>query len=185
MKKKWDNTRKALVKQIEELQDKKAATTVTPTPIPKTNKKTSTQTSSNIKNTQVPKNTEKPIYYSTNDAQTVKNGNSGVYAYRSTGGSYAVYYIIDFDAGYVFYFVDGNGEETCERVRIDSGDLNNVLIITYHDGGDTWQYGLHFKWKNDPEILTVQDPYGYEDMYYTTDLDSALKTRDSKSIKDY
>lgn len=182
LKKKWDNTRKALIKQIEELQKSRVTASANPAPTPKANIGSSSTSVTNKKATTAPKDT---IDYSTNDSQTVKNGNTGIYAYQSIGGSYAVYYLIDFDSGYVYYFTDGNGEETCDRVRIDSGDLNSVVIITYHDGGDTWQYGLHFKWKSRPETLVVQDSNGYEYCYNTTDLDTALKLRDSKSIKDY
>lgn len=60
-----------------------------------------------------------------------------------------------------------------------------MLIITYHDGEDEWSYGLHFKWKNQPDHLIVQDEDGFEWDYYTTDLEDALDLRDSKKIKDY
>ncbi len=122
------------------------------------------------------------VYYSTNDNKTVKNGNSGVYAYKSI---YDVYYIIDFDKGYVYYFANGNGNSTCDRVKIESGDLNNVLIITYHDGGETWSYGLHFSWKNQPDHLIVQDEDGFEWDYYPTDLNAALALKAKKTIYDY
>ena len=123
--------------------------------------------------------------YSTNDKDTAKNGDKGVYAYSSKGGSYKIYYIIDFDEQYVYYFTEGNGESTCEKVKMDSGTLNDVLIITYHDGGDEWSYGLHFKWKNQPDHLVVQDEYGFEYDFYTTDLEDALKCRSTKTIVTY
>ncbi|MBR4578795.1 MAG: hypothetical protein IKO22_04175 [Oscillospiraceae bacterium] len=184
LKKKWDSTRIALIKQIEELQDKKKASDAL-TPAPKTYEEASAALDSTNNIATVHTGSGMSVNYSTNDRNTVKNGNTGVYAYKSRGGSYAIYYIIDFDSGYVFYFTDGNGEETCERVKIDSGDLNSVLKITYHDNGDTWQYGLHFNWKNMPDTLVVQDPSGYEDKFYTTDLDASLLLRNKKSIKDY
>ena len=68
---------------------------------------------------------------------------------------------------------------------MDSGTLNDVLIITYHDGGDEWSYGLHFKWKNQPDDLVVQDEYGFEYDFYTTDLEDALKCRSTKTIVTY
>ena len=95
------------------------------------------------------------------------------------------YYIIDFDERYVYFFSDGNGDTTCDKLKIDSGDLNNVLIITYHDGSDVWSYGLHFKWKNQPDHLILQEEDGYEYEYYTTDLSKALDIRDQKTILDY
>ena len=123
--------------------------------------------------------------YSTNTKDTVKKGNTGVYSYRSQCGMYYNYWIIDFDEGYVYSFSDGNGSESCDRLRIDSGDLNSVVMITYHDGGDTWSYGLHFKWVNQPDHLIMQDNDGFTYDYYTTNLDDALRIMESKTIYDY
>ena len=125
------------------------------------------------------------IDYTTNTDQNVKNGNSGVYSYRSEGGTYYNYWIIDFDEGYVYSFSDGNGSGSCDRLKIESGDLNNVLIITYHDGGDVWSYGLHFKWKNQPDHLILQDDDGFEYDFYTTNLNDALSIMQSKTVHDY
>jgi len=88
--------------------------------------------------TEAPSTEPERVSYSTNNYETAKKGNSGVFSYVSRGNSYDIYWIIDFDVGYVYYFTDGNGEETCDRLAIESGDLNDVLIITYHDGGDEW-----------------------------------------------
>ena len=126
-----------------------------------------------------------PVTYSTNDYETAKNGNSGVFSYVNRGQSYDIYWIIDFDEGYVYYFTDGNGDEGCDKVKMESGDLNDVLIITYHDGGDTWSYGLHFHYKNQPSKLIMQDNDGFEYEYTTTDLAKALELRASKTIHEY
>lgn len=142
-----------------------------------------TATTSTSNNTSA--TTPNSVSYSTNDKTTVKNGNSGVYAYADKGVNYDIYYIIDFDEGYVYYFLDGNGDKYGDRLKIDSGDLNSVLIITYHDGGDVWSYGLHFKWKNQPDHLIVEGEDGFEADFYPTDLDDALTIRDSKIIKDF
>lgn len=127
----------------------------------------------------------KSVSYSTNDKSTVKNGNTGVYSYRNKGGSYYIYYIIDFDEGYVYRFCDGNGDTNCEKVKIDSGDLNSVLILTYHDGSYTWQEGLHFKWAMQPEHLILEDSNHFEWDFYSTNLSAALALRDSKTIVEY
>ena len=124
------------------------------------------------------------VDYSTNDKSTVENGNSGVYAYKSRGGSYDNYYVIDFDEGYVYYFTDGNGNDG-DRIKIESGDLNDVVIITYHDGEDEWSEGLHFKWKNRPDHLIMQDHNGFEYDFYSTNLNDALALRNSKNFTDY
>ena len=125
------------------------------------------------------------VFYSTNNYETATKGNTGVFSYKSKGGSYDTYWIIDFDAGYVYYFTEGNGESTCDRLKIESGDLNSYLKITYHDGNDLWSCGLHFKYINHPEHLIMQDDDGFEYDYYTTSLSSALSLKNSKTIKDY
>lgn len=126
-----------------------------------------------------------PVFYSTNDYDTAKNGNSGVFAYGKRAGSYDIYWIIDFGEGYVYYFTDGNGESCCDRLKIDSGTLNDKVTITYHDGGDTWSYKLHFKYVGHPETLIMVDNDGFEWEYSTTDLDDALEIKETKNIKDY
>lgn len=125
------------------------------------------------------------VSYSTNSKATVKNGNSGVYAYKTIGGMHDNYWIIDFDEKYVYWFTDGNGELTCDRVAMVSGSLNDVLIITYHDGDSEWSYGLHFKWKNQPDTLIMQDNNGFEYEYYTTNLEKALLLRENRNIVDF
>lgn len=126
-----------------------------------------------------------PVFYSTNDYETAKQGNSGVFSYKSTGGSYDIYWIIDFDEGYVYWFTDGNGDSTCDRLKIDSGTLNDKVIITYHDGSDEWSYSLHFKYVDHPETLIMVDNDGFDYKYATTDLNNAISIRDTKTINDY
>lgn len=125
---------------------------------------------------------DKPASFSTNTFDEAKKGNSGKFAYKDRGSNY---YIIDFDEGYVYHFMDGNGETFCDRLKIESGDLNSVLIITYHDGDMEWSNGLHFKYVNQPDHMIMEDQNHYEWDYYTTNLDDALKKRSSKTITDY
>ena len=129
--------------------------------------------------------TPSPVFYSTNDYETAKKGNTGVFSYIDKGNSYDIYWIIDFDEGYVYYFTDGNGESFCDRLKIESGTLNDKITITYHDGGDTWSYKLHFKYVEHPETLIMVDQNGFNWEYSTTDLDDALALRTTKKIKDY
>ena len=127
----------------------------------------------------------KAVYYSTNGEDTVKNGNEGVYAYIKKGSQYDQYYVIDLDEGYTYYFTDGNGESTCEKVAIDSGDLNSSVVITYHDGGDEWSYSLRFKAKNAPDVMILKDNDGFEYEFTPTNLDEALSKRGEKEIREY
>lgn len=129
--------------------------------------------------------TPSSVFYSSNDYETAKNGNTGVFSYIDRGDLYDIYWIIDFDEGYVYYFADGDGETWCDRLKIESGTLNDKITITYHDGGDTWSYKLHFKYVNHPETLIMVDQNGFDWKYSTTDLDDALALRDTKNIKDY
>lgn len=126
---------------------------------------------------------ESSVYYSTNDSETAKQGNSGVYAYCGDVNP-DQYYIIDFEEGFVYCFLDDESG-SCDRIKIDSGNLNDVLIFTYHDGDSSWSNSLHFKWKNQPTHLILQDDDGFEWDFYPTNLESALKIRDEKKIIDY
>ena len=135
--------------------------------------------------TPAPSSTDTASFHSSHDKDVAKNGNSGVFAYRSRGGSYYIYYIINFDEGYVYRFSDGNGESSCERVKIDSGNLNEYIVVTYHDGSDVWQNGLHFKFANRPDHLVVQDNDGLDWDFYAEDIDNALEILSTKTIKDY
>ena len=125
------------------------------------------------------------VFYSTNDYETAKEGNTGVFAYVNEGTNYDIYYIIDFDEGYVYYFLDGEGNTFCDKLKIDSGDLNNYVSFTYHDGNMVWSERLHFKYKNVPTILIWNDADGYSYEYSPTDLEEALSVRDTKTIKSY
>lgn len=125
------------------------------------------------------------VFYSTNDYEGAKKGNTGVFAYRNKGPQYDIYWIIDFDERYVYYFTDGNGDSTCDKVKIDSGDLNDKVIITYHDGTDVWSYGLHFKYVGHPDTLIMEDQNGFEYKYSATDLTDALSIRSTRSITEY
>lgn len=151
---------------------------------PKTNETTKEATSQ--KETTVAK-TKAPesVYYSTNDSDTVKNGNTGKYAYKSRGGTYSNYYIIDFDDKYVYWFSEGNGDTTCDRLKIESGDLNNGLIITYHDGSDVWSESLHFKYYEHPDHLIMQDKNGFDYDFYPTNIYQALNLKGQKTVYDY
>ncbi len=122
------------------------------------------------------------LYYSTNNREKAKKGNSGVFAYCNKGTQVSNYFIIDFEEGCVYWFAEGNGDNTCDKVAIVSGDLNDKVIITYHFADGTVTYGLHFKWKNVPDTLIVQDQDGFELEYKPTNLGEAIKLRDKRTI---
>ena len=129
------------------------------------------------KNSKVSKMKSNAVNYSTNTKDTVDNGNKGVYSYIAYGDSYNQYYIIDLDKGYVYYFNDDNDD--CERLKIDSGNLNKGITVTYHDGNDKWSNKLHFSEKNESEVLIMEDNYGFETEFYSTNLKKALKLKNA------
>lgn len=160
----------------------------TNTPIPAATEETTPNSSKNTpKATSSPKPTKKASanYHSSNDREVAKKGNSGVFAYKKRGTYYDQYYIIDFDEGYVYYFCHGNGDGSCDRVKITSGNLNSYVLITYHDGGTTWQEALRFHYKNMPDTMILEDHNHYEYKFNATNLDDALKLRNKLEIIDY
>lgn len=128
---------------------------------------------------------EKPVYYSTNTFDKAKNGNTGVFSYQRKGPSYDYYWIIDLDEKYAYSFTYGNGSETCDRVQIEEGDLNNYILLTYHDSDSSWQYGLCFKRARQPDHLIQSEADGTQYEYVATDLTQALKLLDQLTIIDY
>ena len=98
---------------------------------------------------------EKPgqVHYSTNDYETAKKGNSGVFSYKNKNGAYDIYWIIDFDEGYVYWFTEGNGDDHCDKVKIVSGTLNDVMEITWNFDGDKTSWYLHLS------IRTIRRPW--------------------------
>lgn len=126
----------------------------------------------------------KTVFYSTNTEDTVKNGNSGVYAYKSKGGDYEEYWIIDFDDGYLYCFDNKSDNSSCSRFKIDSGDLNSHVSFTYHFPNENYEMAAHFKWAKQPDhlVIYVSDELQYD--YYYTNLSDALEIRNRKTIKD-
>ncbi len=128
---------------------------------------------------------EAAAIYTSNDKNHYKDGDSGQYAYKASHQNYDIYLIIDFDEGYVYRFLDGDGNTDCDKVAITSGSLNDVLIITYHEGGSSWQNGLHFKYKNQPDQLILEDDDHFEYDFTGTSLKTALSKKASKKIYIY
>ena len=124
-----------------------------------------------------------PVFYSTNDYETAQKGNTGVFSYKNKTGSYDVYWIIDFDEGYVYFFTEGNGENYCDKVKLTSGTLNDRVTITWNLDGEKTNWYLHFKYVNSPVTLIVNDHLGLTTEFTTTDLDDALALRDTKKIQ--
>lgn len=125
------------------------------------------------------------VYYSTNSLDKAKDGNSGVFSYRHDDQNYDTYWIIDFDEGCAYWFTYGNDNGVCDRVQIDYGDLNEYIVVTYHDGDDSWQYGLHFKRKRQPTNLIQQEEDGTTHEFSATDLSEAMEIMSTMTIVDY
>ena len=123
------------------------------------------------------------MYNSTQSRDVAKKGNSGVFSFIKKGRNYDQYYLIDFDGGYVYYFVDS--ETTCEKVQIQSGDLNKGLKVTYHDGNSVWSYWLHFKYENAPERLVLIDNDNFDWEFEAASLENTLILMKGRKISEY
>ena len=113
----------------------------------------------NVDNNKTNEETNKIIYnyYTTNDNETAKKGNIGKFAYIKRSSSYDVYWIIDFDEGYVYDFAEGNGDDYYEKIKIESGNLNDGLEVSYKNSSNAWVKYIHFKYKNQPHQLVIVD----------------------------
>ena len=130
--------------------------------------------------------TKESLYYTTNDEDSVKNGDSGVFAYVKKGSNYDIYIIIDFDEGYYYYFKHGDGSMNGDKVKITSGTLKEKVVITYDDGGGSqWCEGISFKDSSITDKAYWYDADNFEYEFTATDLQSALTIRDSKTLTDY
>lgn len=122
--------------------------------------------------TQQTKNT---TFYSTNDEETAKLGNSGKFAYIKKAPQYELYYIIDFDEGVVYNFHYEQGYVDGTEYTIESGDLNNGLNAIY--GADEFTIVLHFHYVNNPAVL-IEYNNGAETQYNAASIDDALKLKE-------
>lgn len=121
-------------------------------------------------------------YYTTNDNETAKKGNTGKYSYIKRNSSYKIYWIIDFDDGYLYDFTEGNGDDSCEKIKIKSGNLNDGLELSYKNYSNTWVKYIHFKYENQPHQLVIVDNDYLEYEYSTTSLEDALELMKHKTI---
>ena len=56
--------------------------------------------------------------------------------------------------------------------------------MTYDFDGDLAEYGLHFKYKNNPENLIVQDNDGFEQDFSPANFKYAMTIKDGKTVKE-
>lgn len=138
-----------------------------------------------IKQEQKQQNNEKTAtsynFYTTNSDEKAKDGNNGKYAYVKKGKNYDIYWIIDFEKGYVYDFSEGNGDTQYEKIKIKSGNLNDGLKLSYKDSSNAWATNLHFKYKNQPHSFIIIDNDGFKYDLTTTSLENALKLMESKT----
>lgn len=121
-------------------------------------------------------------YHSSGYYSVAQEGNTGVYAYRAKGGEGYLYYVIDFDEGYVYYTTDL--DSTCDKIKIDKGDLNDHIEFTYHDGNAVWTEALCFKYKERPDSVIWSNRV-VDAKYLGYDLEDTLKIISTKTIKKY
>lgn len=124
-------------------------------------------------------------YYSTNDFENAKKGNVGKFAYVHEYKSYNIYFLIDFDEGYVYKIIDGDGGNSADRLKIESGDLNTLLLYRYHDGDSEWSEILHFNYENNPSTLIYVDNSGAKNKYRATSIEKVQDLLNTKQVVDY
>ena len=124
-------------------------------------------------------------YYSTNDYENAKKGNVGKFAYVHEYTSYNIYFLIDFDEGYVYKIIDGDGGNSADRLKIESGDLNTSLLYRYHDGDSEWSEILHFNYENNPSTLIYVDNSGAKNKYRATSIEKVQDLLNTKQVVDY
>lgn len=121
-------------------------------------------------------------FYTTNDNDMAKKGNIGKYAYYSTG-AYDIYWVVDFDEGYVYWFTEGNGDNTCDKYKIKSGNLNDGVKLSFKSSENAWINAIHFKYYNQPHQLIVVDNDNFETEFETVSLKKALDLIATKDVK--
>ncbi len=130
--------------------------------------------------------TKKSLYYTTNDEDSVKNGDSGIYAYVKKDSNYDIYVIVDFDDGYIYYFKHRDGINSGDKIKITSGTLKDKVVITYDDGGGSqWHEGISFKDSSSTDKVYWYDADDFKYEFTATDFQNALAIRDSKTFTDY
>jgi len=122
-------------------------------------------------------------YYTTNDKDTAPKGDKGKFAYIKKGGSYDNYCVIDYDEGYVYTFAEGNGDYYCDKIKIESGNLNDGLKLSYKDKNNAFIKSIHFKYKEVPHQLVIVDNDYHDYEYSTASLEDALSLMAKKEKK--
>ena len=142
------------------------------------------RTANNSVETNTPSSTgTESLSYSTNDLETAKKGNTGVFAYRQKHrGTYDNYLIIDFDERAVYSFTEGNGNNECLQYEILRGDLNSQLIIRFNEESDPWEEALYFHYKEQPSTMIEDRGDRGTTEFIPTDLDNALRIKNQKTI---
>jgi len=128
--------------------------------------------------------TDNSVYYSTNDSNSVKAGNKGIYSYIKKGNEYDVYLILDLDEKFVYTCCYGNGDDSCWKSKITSGDLNTSLVVTMYDNGNSYQEVYHFNYVNNPSKLILVDTNQFVFEFIPTDLSKALSIKNSRKLVD-
>lgn len=123
-------------------------------------------------------------FYTTNTSSDAKKGSMGKYAYSMGNGDGIM--LLDFEQGFA-YMYDDSMTDTCDRIPILSGTLNDTVYIGYRDTAGIHLIGTHFKYVNMPDRLIV-DFYTTEGKFLQSyelkpyDVEYAIKLLDKKQI---
>ena len=127
------------------------------------------------------------LEYTTNDSESVKNGNSGLFAYRLLEPNVKCkeYLIVDVDNGYAFFWQDDLlTSGFYARYKIESGDLNSGLSILGYPSEK--EYRMYLKCRNqfNPEVLDGTDSDGDKFELVSMNLKDAQKLQNKRKLMD-
>lgn len=130
------------------------------------------------------KNTEAEISSETltEKSEELSTDNSKLYAYMTDGDSGLTYYLVDFENKCIFMFYADEDNDTCFALPIEEGNLKTGINGSVSDGYSAIPFTMHCKDENqtDRVILTMEDAYDIE--LVETDIEEALKIKESKTI---
>lgn len=107
-----------------------------------------------------------------------------VYAYIRKFSDYSIYIIVDLNEGAYYYFTVGTGDNTCDRIAFENGNLNDGITSLFHDAGEVFEERIAFKSEDKTDILVLTDPDGYEFEFKQVDISEAKDAKSSKRIID-
>ncbi len=119
-----------------------------------------------------------PLHYS-GTFEEASDGNSGIYAYKFKNNTNPyIYYIIDFNEGFVYRFYNKDYSNGSEKAKIVSGTLNDRMTFSYYDSGASlrWTNAIYFRYVGIHTSAYYEDHDGFQFELEPTSLETALES---------